>query len=505
MKRFYFQKIKWCALFAVLIFASALIVSSQVVFAADSPKYVFLFIGDGMGLPQKMAAEKYIGKKLVMNSLSAHGVTTTNAADRFITGSAAAATAIATGMKTNIGFIGMDSNQKPLKSIAQIAKEKGMKAGIVTSVSIDHATPAAFYANVPSRSQYYDIAVALAKSGFDYFGGGGMKDPANKRENSLNFQGDALELAKKNGYRVVTKKQEFLALKPSKEKILAYNEWLQDGGALSYALDMREQDISLAEFTAKGIELLDNPKGFFMMVEGGKIDWACHANDGAASIHDTLAFDEAVKHAYDFYKAHPKKTLIVVTGDHETGGMALGFAGTRYESNFKVLNNQSVSFQRFGDEILAEFKKKESNKVFDAIKPLITKYFGLKFDGGTQDSMVLQSYEIDRLKSAFERSMAGDTEEKSYDPEVYLLYGGYDPLSITLTHILNQKAGMAWTSYKHTAVPIATSAAGLQAEAFNGYYDNTDIALKIMSIMGSGDKPVYEKQSQNQTAMVQGR
>ena len=103
---------------------------------------------------------------------------------------------------------------------------------------------------------------------------------------------------------------------------------------------------------------------------------------------------------------------------------------------------------------------------------------------------MLEQHEIVKIMAAFERSMTGETE-KSKNPETYLLYGGYEPLAVTLTHILNQKAGLAWTSYKHTGVPVATSASGVQAEMFNGYYDNTDVALKIMKILGWGDKPQY--------------
>jgi alkaline phosphatase len=376
-----------------------------------------------------------------------------------------------------------------------------MKVGIVSSVSIDHATPAAFYAHVPKRGQYYDIDVALAQSDFDYFGGGGLKDPAHKRNNSRNYVGDALELARKNGYTIVTDKKAFMALTPSAGKVLAYNDWLQDAGALPYAMDTRDQDISIAEFTSKGIELLDNDKGFFMMVEGGKIDWACHANDGAASIHDTLAFDAAVKAAHDFYKEHPDETLIVVTGDHECGGLTLGFAGTKYATNFEVLGAQTVSFQKFADEILGPFKEKEDGKTFAEMKPIITRHFGLKFDGDPSDPMTLENHQVIQIMQAFDRTMGGE-EVASKNPETYLLYGGYDPLTVTLTHILNQKAGMAWTSYKHTGVPVATSAVGVGAERFGGYYDNTDIALRTMAVMGLGDKPCYASEEGDEAVAV---
>jgi len=454
---------------------------------AKNAKYVFLFIGDGMGMPQRTAAEQYTGKKLLINSFPVQGITTTHAADRFITGSAASATAMASGTKTNIGVIGMDAALRPVKTLAEMAKERGMKVGIVSSVSIDHATPAAFYAHVPKRSQYYDIDVALAGSGFDYFGGGGLKDVTNKKNNSENFVGNAMDLIKKNGYKVVTDKTQFMALTAADGKILAYNDWLQDSGALPYDIDTRRQDISLKDFTAKGIELLENDKGFFMMVEAGKIDWACHANDATASIKDTLAFDDAVNEAYKFYKKHPEETLIIASGDHECGGLTLGYAGTKYATNFEILGKQNVSFKKFTDEVLSKFKKGEDQS-FNAMKPIITRHFGLMFDG--KGPLALQAHEINALEAAFARSMKGD-KEKSKNPETYVLYGGYEPLSMSITHILNQKAGLAWTSYKHTGVPVATSAVGVGAELFNGYYDNVDIATKTMGVMGIDKKIHY--------------
>jgi alkaline phosphatase len=444
-------------------------------------KYVFLFIGDGMGNPQRSAAQEYTGRTLLMNTFPAQGVTTTHAADRFITGSAAAGTAMACGQKTNIGFVGMDPRQQEVMSVAELAKEQGKKVGIISSVSIDHATPAAFYAHVPSRGQYYDIAVALAESGFDYFAGGGLKDLDNTADNAMEYKGNALDLIRDNGYTVVTNKREFEKLQPGAGKVLAINSWLQDGKALPYSIDQRKQDISLAEFTTKGIELLDNQEGFFLMVEGGKIDWACHANDGVAAIHDTLAFERALQKAYDFYAQHPEETLILATGDHECGGLTLGFAGTKYATHFDVLSKQRVSFQKFTQEIIPEFR--EQGQGFAHIKPVITELFGLKFQGDPQEHMVLKRHEAEKITKAFHRSMSGD-QERSENEETYLLYGGYDPLAVTLTHILNQKAGLAWTSYKHTGVPVTTSAVGVGAERFNGAYDNTDIGLRVMQIMG---------------------
>ncbi|MBN2255022.1 MAG: alkaline phosphatase [Deltaproteobacteria bacterium] len=451
-------------------------------------KYIFLFIGDGMGQPQRTAAEAYVASakgikpsdyKMSMSTLPAQGVTTTFANDRFITGSAAAATALACGVKTNIGYIGVDPAYTMVKSIAEMARDRKMKVGIVSSVSIDHATPAGFYAHQPSRKMYHEIAHDLVKSGFNYFGGGGFKDPTGKK--SKKPLGDVVNLARENGYRIVTDRSEFLALKRDDGKIIACNRNLPDDEALPYDMDKTPRDITLAEFTKKGIELLDGDAGFFFMVEGGKIDWACHANDAVAAIEDTIAFDEAVKQALAFYEKHPEETLIVVTGDHECGGLTLGFAGTVYESYFDVLKGQRLSFQAFTDSIMEEYKKsKTGDASFEDMIPKIELYFGLTMKG--DGPMALKDFEIAELREAFDKSMKNIKVNEG--TQEYLLYGGYDPLTVKLTHILNQKAGLGWTSYSHTGVPVTTSAIGKGAELFNGYYDNTDVAKKIMFLMG---------------------
>ncbi len=465
-----FFVIAFCVLFGSLS-------ATAIAAGSNNAKYVFFFIGDGMGFPQRAATAAFLEKKLEIDKLPAQGITTTFANDRFITGSAASATALATGYKTNINYIGVDPEFKSLKSIAEMAKDSGMKVGIVSSVSIDHATPAAFYAHVKTRKMYHEIDMALAESGFDLFAGGGMKDPAGKK--SKKPLGDALKKAKENGYKIVTNKDEFMALTPKDGKIIAWNAWLQDSKALPYVMDMTEKDINLPEFTKKAIELLDNEKGFFLMVEGGKIDWACHANDATAAILNTKSFDDSVKVALDFYKKHPNDTLIVVTGDHECGGLTLGFAGTKYGSHYAVLGNQKESFQKFTDETLPVFKEK--NGSFEDMQKIITDIFGLKFSGDKKDQLVLTDFEVVELKDAFERSMKKDWKPNEQE---YLIYGEYEPLAVAITHILNQKAGLAWTSYKHTGVPVTTSAIGVDAESFNGSYDNIDVAKKMMSAMG---------------------
>jgi alkaline phosphatase len=401
------------------------------------------------------------------------------------------------------------------ENIAELAKKRGWKIGILSSVSLDHATPAAFYAHVPSRRQMYDISLQLVHSGFDYFAGGQLMQPTDKEDPG---RPNALEVARKNGYRIAMGRAGFQQLKRGDGKVIAMNETVDKDAAMYYALDQRNGNghVALSEYTAKGIELLDNPRGFFMMIEGGKIDWACHANDAASSIHDVLALDEAVEEAVRFYKKHPQETLIIVTGDHETGGMTIGFAGTQYASFVDKIQHQKMSYIEFGKK-LGEYKKTHSagDAKFEDVLPLIQEAFGFsvlsaeekaalqKAIGGGKGkdapeeakkaakeaekklkySMALTDLELRVLQESFQQSMLGK-KERAADDYTYLLYGGYEPLAVKLTTILNNKAGIAWTSYSHTGVPVPTSALGVGAAMFNGYYDQTDLYNKMIWITG---------------------
>ncbi|MBN2625542.1 MAG: alkaline phosphatase [Spirochaetales bacterium] len=440
-------------------------------------KYVMLFIGDGMALPQINSAEAYLSsvngtpvgvKQLTFTQFPAQGMTTTYDALSFITDSASAGTAIASGNKTESGVINYNvAKTETFTTIAELAKSAGMKVGILSSVNLDHATPASFYAKEPSRNNYYNINMQMANSNFDYFAGGMVRlDKTPKGEKS------ALDVMNERGWQIATTREELNALTPGTQAYAYYNTSFTRN-SLDYAMDQEADDITLAEYVDKGIELLDNENGFFMMVEGGKIDWACHANDAAASIKNTIAFDEAIQKGIDFYNAHPDETVIIVTGDHETGGLTLGFAGTKYGSAFDEIGKQKMSYEAFDTYVFKPYKEANGNggKFADLI-PAIEENFGLTD---------LSDYEAQMLEEAFARSMKG--EEIASKTQDYLLYGGYNALTVTITHLLNQRAGLAWTSYSHTGVPVATFAMGVGQDLFNGYYDNTDIFKKMSQIM----------------------
>ena len=225
---------------------------------------------------------------------------------------------------------------------------------------------------------------------------------------------------------------------------------------------------------------LDNETGFFMMCEGGKIDWACHANDAGATVTDTLALADAVQVAVDFAREHPAETLIVVTGDHETGGLTIGYAGTDYDTYLDTLSNQKISYAQFDEQYVAGYKENQT-PFEDAMKD-VEELFGLKLTGEEGDRLVLTEYETERLKAAYELVL-GDAAADSYTQEQSLLYGGYNPFSVTVTHILNNKSGVDFTSYSHTGLPVAVFAQGAGEDAFTGYYDNTEIYNKLAALV----------------------
>ena len=194
--------------------------------------------------------------------------------------------------------------------------------------------------------------------------------------------------------------------------------------------------------------MLEGENGFFLMVEGGRIDWAGHGNDAATNLRDVLALDAAVNVALGFLDAHPGETLVVVTGDHETGGMSMGFAGTGYALYMDRLSNQTMSVGRFGARIAGV-------QSFEEAIPAIREAFGFRFDDdGTGNPMLLSDGEKDELSDAW---VAGRL------PDACRI-------------IMSRKCGIGWSSGAHTAMPVLTTAAGCGAEAFAGQIENTAIA-----------------------------
>ncbi len=457
---------------------------------AALPKYIFLFIGDGMSYPQFQTASDYLGQleqtgdiltggiPLSFMTFPVAGSATTFDSTSFAPDSASTATSISTGHKTYSGVINMDES----KTIAEkLKKQLGYKIGIISSVNLNHATPAAFYAHQASRNNYYEIGQELIASEFDYFAGGGLKSVTGREKD----QASLYDLAAEAGYKVAMTNAEAEATSASGEKVLIIGEKLADSDALSYHIDLAEGEWSLADYTRKGIEVVNNETGFFMMVEGGKIDWACHANDAGATIQDTIAMDEAIQVASEFAANHPEKTLILVTGDHETGGLTIGFAGTNYDTYLQNIASQKISYARFDSDFIAGYFENKTPFI-DAMKD-VQELFGLVLpvnaDSAAQPTLVLTNYEVSLLEQAYELTLAGGVgKRESYQEK--LMYGGYTPFTVTVTHVLNNKSGINFASYAHTGLPVAVFAKGAGQYLFKGYYDNTEIYAKLAELTG---------------------
>ncbi len=460
------------------LFAFAFVCATCAV-AAESPKSIILFIGDGMSTPQRMTANEFSLKSgrgdLAMNKLPQQATTRTCSADSLVTDSAAAATAIACGEKTMNHAVGVDAKGRRLESVAEVAHKTGKSVGIVTTVTINHATPAGFYGHRKGRGEGYGLGLDLLASGFEYFAGGGLDKHNDK--SAAGYAGDIYGLAKAAGYTLVRRdRAAFDALRPGAGKVW----FVATEDAMPDSIDAEQwKDVpTLAELTAKGLELLSpDPDGFFMMVEGGRIDWAGHANDAATNLREVLALDDAVKVALEFQKTHPD-VLVVVTGDHETGGMTMGFAGTGYAFYMDRLANQKCSANRINDYVA-----KNHPQTFDALKPFLAENFG--FDFTTRDTrknpMAMTAAEEEEFKKAFAHDLMlakkGVKDDAAYDATKVT------HLPTAVKAIFSHKCGIAWTSGAHTALPVITTAQGPGASSFAGFLDNTDISKILKGFM----------------------
>ena len=348
------------------------------------PKYIFFFIGDGMSYPQIQLTNYYLnaaagnesvtvdgeektvlksGNSLNMMNLEVTGSAQTYDSTSFAPDSASTATSIATGHKTWSGSINVSEDfSQEYETIAEKLKaQKGYKIGILSSVNLNHATPAAF--------------------------------------------------------------------------------------------------------------------------------------------SDTLALDDAVAKAVEFYEKHPDETLILVTGDHETGGLTIGYAGTDYDTFLTNFDNQKISYAKFDSDYVAAYKENRTD--FETVMKDVTELFGLTAPADenaekteqkdsadlhpeSEDTGALEmtAYEYGLLKAAYDETMSRTGEESEFSQEEYILYGSYEPLTVTITHILNNKSGINFGSYAHTGLPVEVLVSGVGAEKFEGYYDNTQIYEKLAELTG---------------------
>lgn len=325
------------------------------------PKNVILFIGDGMGVTQVFSGITSNGGQLNLNHMKNIGFSQTQSADNYITDSAAGGTALATGVRTNNGVVGMDVNKQPLKSILEISEENGKATGLVSTSAITHATPASFIAHQPSRNLHEDIASDFLKTNIDVFIGGG-EDHFTKRKDGRNLS----EELKAKGYSVYSNLE--AAESDNKAPMAIFT-------AGEHNATYPERGKMLPEATLKAINILKlDKKGFFLMVEGSQIDWGGHANSTPYIVKEMLDMDVALGLALEF-AAQNRETLVILTADHETGGMTIngGNIGTgTVTAKYTTKDHSAVMVPVFAygpgaEEFTGIFKNTE---IFNKIKNL---------------------------------------------------------------------------------------------------------------------------------------
>jgi len=277
---------------------------------ANHPKNIVFLIGDGMGLAHIHAGYTVNHGQLNMMRFSHYGYIETQSKSHYVTDSGASGTAMATGTRTYNGAIGVDTDTIPLKTILEYAEDAGLATGLVSTSSITHATPASFIAHRKSRNDYDGIATDFLNTEVDVVIGGGLNN-FNKRKDSI----DLIPEFTIKGYQFVSSIDDIESIKSGKLLALTapqHNPKISEGRG-NY----------LPKATQKALELLSqNDHGFFVMIEGSMIDWGAHENNTEYIVEEVIDFDKAVKVALDFAANNPE-TLVVMTADHETGGLTI--------------------------------------------------------------------------------------------------------------------------------------------------------------------------------------
>lgn len=440
--------------------------------AQNAPKYIFYFIGDGMGTGQVMATDTWLrqveGRKqpILWTRFPAGSLATTYSASSPVTDSAAAGTALATGHKTRNNMLGMNADSVAVRSIADDLKELGYGVGLVTNVAADDATPGAFYAHVPSRNMAYQIDCQAAESKVDFLAGSRIRGAkADGKYTGI------YEKFKDNGW-TVTRGVENYDPKSQRVLLLCGSDTTQNNAG--YAIDNPDEWNVLRDATAVAIDHLQrvSPDKFFLMVEGGNIDWAAHDDDAATIVREVLDYEETMRLAYDFYLHHPDETLIVVTADHETGGMTVGQRSVGYNCYPQLFDYQTISKAEF-QNLTSALLKRQDTPTWEEMQKLLTDKIGL------YGPVKVSENQDKRLKDAYERTFV---TRNDYENDG--LYHKFNEFTETAFTIANERSGIGFTTGNHSGNPVGVYAVGRGHELFGHQMDNTDIPAKIRRLIG---------------------
>ena len=456
-----------------------LLLSLLVVGCASKPqvKYVFYFIGDGMGVNEVMGTNLYNEA----NGLEAVNFTgfpvvnfiTTVSANALVTDSSAAGTALATGTKINNSALGMDPEGNPTPNLTEWAHAAGYGTGVATSVGVNHATPAAFVAHSEKRGNYEDIALQMIDSPVDFMAGSAFLVQSSTGHDAAYFE----HKADSAGIAIYKGSDAIRGIDLTAPRAVCLSGKEED--SVPYAIDRKENDTQLSDFTEAGIRYLETrygKKGFFFMIEGGKIDYAAHANDAAATFQEVNDMAKSVDLALAFLARYPKETLIVVTADHETGGLMLG-AG-RYEMHPDRLVGQRASVDAitdlFRDAFFPEDKPFKA-PTWDAVKAFFTGNLGMWGDVEVSERVE------NELKAVYDRTF-GKGGDRNLSEEN--LYSVNYRLVADVVRALDRAAGYQWSFGSHSGSPVGLFVTGACAEQFNSVKDNTEIAPLIAKLAG---------------------
>ncbi len=456
------------------IISSLLVASTLFAAAETTPKYVFLFIGDGMGIQPMMTAQAYNrdvlknDKPLTMMQFPVASMCMTYSANSPITDSAAAGTAIATGFKTNNGMLGVTPDTTSVISISRQFKDAGYGVGIVTSVAFDDATPAAHYAHVPSRKMHYQIDMHAAYSGFDFMAGAGMMGMTDENGDST----DVADIFAQRGIQIVYGPDQIDEI--NSEQVLLLNPRGYKYGNIGYTIDSIPEVLNLPQITSTCLNHLQkvSPEAFFMMVEGGNIDHALHGNDGGAAIKEILNFDQAIAIAYDFYLRHPDETLIVVSADHDTGGSSNIHSRARLSNSLRVFDYQKISKEEFSNYCKSMLRNRRVYRWEDMQSFLEDKL-------GLFKHIPVSDEALENLKRIFT-----ETFEMRNSADQETLYANFNAFAVDVFKIVNDAAGVGFTTTGHSGNPVPVFAIGVGADQFKSMNNNTDLPKIIRNITG---------------------
>ena len=441
---------------------------------AQTPKYVFYFIGDGMGANSVLLTQMYLAsikgelgtEPLCFTQFPVATMSTHYSFNNDVTDSAASGTALATGVKTKNGYLGVDPEGNPIRNMAEMAKAAGKKVGIVTTTGVNHATPGAFEAHQPDRGMYYEIGLDMIANGFDFYGGAALYGENNRPEAPLRPQFEAA------GYTICNP-QGFQAGWQDMKKVLMLPG---EGQSITYSIDTvndtpehQKDHVTFKQLVESAVTFLmkDNKKGFFLMAEGSEIDHGNHSHDAATTIQEVIDFDEGIQVAFQFYKKYPKQTLIVVTADHETGSLTLS---PRNAKDLAHLQVQKHSMNTLSSMLRHEMEVRQDVLSWDEIKAFLGRELGLwdQFSVSWEDEKAL-------------RDIYEETVAKRKSGSVKDLYADNAKIVAAGVNLLNRRSRVYWVSgHSSGFVPLYVIGAGSQC--FTHQTDNAEIAKTIMKV-----------------------